>query len=69
MNIADWEADNFNELFLNMQKFPTLTVSIASKTWVLLSNENRAAYLQFLFNKNLITDVQNTLKKLNTVIN
>jgi hypothetical protein len=68
VNIADWEADNFIELFLSMQKYLTLTVSIASKTWVLLSNENRVAYLQFLFKKNLITDVQNTLKKLNTVI-
>lgn len=69
VNIAEWEADNFQELFLSMQKFLTLTVSIASKTWVLLSDENKIAYLQFLYKKNLITDVQNTLKKLNTVIN
>ena len=69
VNIAEWEADNFDELFLSMQKFLTLTVSIASKTWVLLSEEKKTAYLEFLNKRNLITDTQNTQKKLNTVIN
>ena len=69
MNIADWEVENFDQLFSLMQKFLTLTVSIASKSWVLLKPEQKTSYLEFLSKKNLITDIQNTLKKLNTVIN
>ena len=69
INIADWEVDNFDRLFLDMQKFLTLTVSIASKSWVLLTTEQKTAYLEFLSKRNLITDVQNTQKRLNTVIN
>jgi hypothetical protein len=69
INIAHWEADNFNELFADMQKFFTLTVSISSKAWVLLGAEQKTAYLEFLSKRNLIVDVQNTQNKLNTVIN
>jgi hypothetical protein len=69
VNIADWEADNFDELFARMQKFMALTVSIATKAWVLLTQEQKLAYLEFLSKRNLITDIQNTQKRLNTVIN
>lgn len=69
VNIADWEVENFDQLFSNMQKFLTLTVSIAAKSWVLLTLEQKTAYLEFLNRRNLITDIQNTQKKLNTVIN
>lgn len=69
VNIADWEVENFDQLFSLMQKFLTLTVSIASKSWVLLKPEQKTSYLEFLSKKNLITDIQNTQKKLNTVIN
>jgi hypothetical protein len=69
VNIADWEIDNFDQLFNNMQKFLTLTVSIASKAWVLLRPEQQDKYLEFLKNRNLITNIQNTQKELNTVIN
>lgn len=69
VNIADWEIENFDQLFSLMQKFLTLTVSVASKSWVLLKPEQKTSYLEFLSKKNLITDIQNTQKKLNTVIN
>jgi hypothetical protein len=69
VNIADWEADNFDALFAKMQKFMALTVSIASKAWALLTQEQQLAYLEFLNKRNLITNVQNTQKRLNTVIN
>lgn len=69
INIAEWESDNFDELFARMQKFMALTVSIATKAWVLLKPEQQTAYLEFLSKRNLITDVQNTQKRLNTVIN
>lgn len=69
VNIAEWEVENFDELFIKMQKFMALTVSIASKAWVLLTPEQQVSYLEFLSKKNLLTDVQNTQKKLNTVIN
>jgi len=69
VNIADWEVDNFTELFNNMQKFLTLTVSIASKSWAILPHEQQQQYLEFLHTKNLIQDTQITQNKLNTVIN
>ena len=69
VNVAHWEVDNFDQLFSNMQKFLTLTVSIASKAWVLLTPEQRTAYLEFLSKRNLVIDIQNTQNKLNTVIN
>jgi hypothetical protein len=52
-----------------MQKFLTLTVSVAGKTWRLLDHKQQQAYLAVLHKKHLIDDIEITQKKLNTVIN
>lgn len=69
INVADWQLDKFDELFLNMQKFFTLTVSIASKTWVKLPEEKQIAYLEFLKKKQLVTDPKSTQNLINNFIN
>jgi len=69
VNIAEWETDNFDTLFSKMQKFRALTVSIAAKAWAILDDTQKTAYLEFLQQRGIITDVQNTQKELNTVIN
>ena len=69
INVADWQVDEFELLLQDMQRFLTLTVSVAGKAWRLLNNEQQLAYLAVLHKKHLITDIEFTQKKLNTVIN
>lgn len=69
INIADWQLDKFDELFLNMQKFLTLTVSISSKTWAKLPEEKQLTYLEFLQKKQLISDPKSTQILINNFIN
>jgi len=69
VNISDWQLEQFDLLLLDMQRFLTLTVSVAGKTWRLLDHEQQQAYLAVLHKKHLIDDIEITQKKLNTVIN
>ena len=69
INVADWQVDQFDLLLQDMQRFLTLTVSVASKAWRLLDNNQQQAYLAVLQKKNLIDNIEITQKRLNTVIN
>lgn len=69
INVADWQVDQFDLLLQDMQRFLTLTVSVAGKAWRLLNNDQQQAYLAVLHKKNLIDNIEITQKKLNTVIN
>ena len=69
VNVSDWQVEQFPELFESMQKFLTLTVSVAGKAWKLLDNTQQHAYLSFLQRKNLIDNVEIVQKRLNNVIN
>jgi hypothetical protein len=69
INVADWQVEEFDLLLQDMQRFLTLTVSVAGKAWRLLNNEQQQAYLAVLHKKHLIDDIEITQKRLNTVIN
>jgi hypothetical protein len=69
INVADWQVEQFDLLLQDMQRFLTLTVSVAGKAWRLLNTEQQQAYLAVLHKKHLIDDIEITQKKLNTVIN
>ena len=69
INVADWQVDQFDLLLQDMQRFLTLTVSVAGKAWRLLDSNQQQAYLAVLRKKNLIDDIEITQKRLNTVIN
>jgi hypothetical protein len=69
VNIADWQIDDFDQLYNEMQKFFTLTVSVPSKTWKLLLPEQQESYLDLLQKRKIIDDPKTIQKRLNTVIN
>lgn len=69
INVADWQVEQFDLLLQDMQRFLTLTVSVAGKAWRLLNTEQQQAYLAVLHKKHLIDDIEIAQKKLNTVIN
>lgn len=69
INVADWQVEQFDLLLQDMQRFLTLTVSVAGKAWRLLNTEQQQAYLAVLHKKHLIDNIEIAQKKLNTVIN
>ena len=68
VNIADWQIENFDELFNTMRLFKTLTISIQSKAWQLMSEEQKLKYVTLLKTKDLTDDIEDTLEQLNTVV-
>lgn len=68
VNLADWQADNFNTVFADMLKDNVLTVSIQARAWPLLSNKQKLQYVTLLKTKNLTDDIEYTLEQLNTVV-
>jgi hypothetical protein len=69
LNIADWEAGNFDQLYHRLKTNKTLlTASIHRRTYKELSNIQIKQWIDFLKEKNLITDEVETQKLLNTYI-
>jgi hypothetical protein len=68
LNIADWEANEFDKL-LSWAKTNSklLTTSIHRRTYKLLSHEQIAQWVDFLSTKNLIQNKQETISMLNTL--
>jgi hypothetical protein len=67
-NVADWQANHFNEILAQCQSDPkALTFSIHRKTYPLLTEEQKIRCLEFLYNRKLINSVQNTKNRLNTI--
>lgn len=69
INVADWQIDSFDQLFLDMQKFLTLTVSVATKTWVNLPEHKQLDYCKFLQTKKIVLDLKTTQELINNYIN
>ena len=69
INVADWQLSGYDQLFLNMQKFLTLTVSIATKAWIKLPDTKQLEYLEFLQKKQIVTDPKRTQNLINNFIN
>ena len=70
INIADWEADNFDQLFAHMNSNNTLltTVSIHRRAYKDLSTTQIKQWVDFLIEKNLVCDNLETCNLLNTYI-
>ena len=68
-NLADWEIDQFDDVYQTMRLFKTLTVSVQAQAWNILSQQQKLLYVRLLKFKKLIDNENYTLDKLNTVIN
>ena len=68
-NLADWQIDQFDDVYQTMRLFKTLTVSIQAQAWNILSQQQKLLYIRLLKFKKLIDNENYTLDKLNTVIN
>ena len=69
VNVADWEANIFDQLFNHMQTDKNLlTVSIHRRTYQHLTQEQLLTWVLFLEEHKLICHIPNTLNLLNTYI-
>jgi len=68
INLADWQINDFDEVYDKMRLFKTLTVSIQAKAWPHLTEVQKLKYVTLLKTKNLIDDTDSTLEQLNTVV-
>jgi hypothetical protein len=68
INLADWQIDKFDEIYNEMRLFKTLTVSVQSRAWPLLTEEQKLKYVTLLKTKNIVDDIEDTLAQLNTVV-
>lgn len=70
LNIADWEAGNFDQLFNQlMNNTSILTASIHRRTYQHLTAEQLDKWVKFLHERQLICNISNTTQMLNTYIN
>ena len=67
-NLADWQIDQFDDVYQTMRLFKTLTVSIQAQAWNILSQQQKLLYVRLLKFKKLIDNENYTLDKLNTVV-
>jgi len=68
INLADWQINDFDEIYDKMRLFKTLTVSVQSRAWPLLTEEQKLKYVTLLKTKNIVDDIEDTLEQLNTVV-
>ena len=69
VNVADWEANIFDQLFAHMQTDNNLlTVSIHRRTYKDLSENQISSWIDFLTEKNIISNKNETVNLLNTYI-
>lgn len=68
INIADWEAKDFNLLFSYLTSTNKLTASIHRRTYKDLTFDQIARWVNFLKEKHLITDEKETYTTINTYI-
>ena len=67
-NIADWQADHFDEILAQCQANSTaLTFSVHRRAYQSLSEKQKIRCLEFLHNRKLINSVENTKIRLNTI--
>jgi len=64
-NIADFQIDQFDEMLANMYQPVILTSSIHLRVYSLLSEEQFNRWCEFLVNRNLTTNIENTKSQLN----
>jgi hypothetical protein len=65
-NIADFQRHDFDELFKEMINPQCLTASIHLSVYPHLTKKQLDTWVDFLYNKNLISNKQETLEMLNT---
>lgn len=70
INISDWEYDQFDRLmdFIEEHQQDILTVALHRKSYPKLSESQKNRWLTFANSKKLITHVENTKTRLNTVL-
>ena len=68
VNLADWQIDQFDDVYKKMELVKTLTVSVQAQAWNILSPQQKLLYLELLKFKKIINDTEDTLDKLNTVV-
>jgi hypothetical protein len=69
LNIADWEAGDFDQLFDQLSTLPTLlTASIHRRTYQSLTPEQIGQWARFLVDRKLDCDISNIVERLNTYI-
>lgn len=68
VNLADWQIDQFDDVYKKMTLVKTLTISIQAQAWNLLSQQQKSLYLELLEFKKVINNTEHTLDKLNTVV-
>jgi len=64
-NLADFQIDQFDEILENMTYPVTLTASIHLRVYPLLSEQRFERWCNFLLEKNLTTNIENTKSQLN----
>jgi len=65
-NVADFQVSEFDTIFGYMQQDHNLTASIHRRVYPLLTDQQLACWVDFLYNKQLINDKEATRRKLNT---
>ena len=68
VNIAPWQNVDFDNLFRSMQEDRTHTVSIHRRTYKQLTPEQINLWVNFLFKRQIISNISNTIDLLNTYI-
>jgi hypothetical protein len=69
LNIADWEADNFDHLLKTAKSNPKLlTASIHRRTYKLLSPSQIQQWVDFLVDNKIVTNEKETVSLLNTFV-
>jgi hypothetical protein len=67
-NLADWEADNFDNFIATVHEDKTLTASIHRRAYQHLTQEQLLTWVLFLESRKLICNNSNTQNVLNTYI-
>jgi hypothetical protein len=66
VNLADFETDNFEEVFKKMKNMLTLTCSIHRKAYSKISESQFSSWCNFLASKNLFPNEEKAKNQLNT---